>query len=102
MTDTDCGVSIRDRPVLVALALVFADPRAETRIDLPLLVTKYGLDGKPEEVVDKLSDLLMQAPLESRTRERIVKLLTGIVDSRDEGLRIALWLILSSPDYQRN
>ncbi|MGH9832575.1 MAG: DUF1800 domain-containing protein [Blastocatellia bacterium] len=85
-----------------ALSLVFADPRAETRIDLPLLVNKYGLDGKPEEVVDKLSDLLVQAPLESRTRERIVKFLADIGNTRDDGLRIALWLMLSSPDYQRN
>jgi hypothetical protein len=85
-----------------ALALVFADPRAETRIDLPLLADKYSLDGRPEEVVDKLSDLLMQAPLEARTRERIVKFLTGVGDTRDDGLKTALWLMLSSPDYQRN
>jgi len=85
-----------------ALALLFAEPRAETRIDLPLLVNKYGLDGKPEEMVDKLSDLLMQAPLESRTRERIVKFLADIGNTRDDGLKIALWLMLSSPDYQRN
>jgi hypothetical protein len=85
-----------------ALSLVFAEPRAETRIDLPLLINKYRLDGEPEEVVDKLSDLLMQAPLESRTRERIVKFLADIGNTRDDGLRIALWLMLSSPDYQRN
>jgi uncharacterized protein (DUF1800 family) len=85
-----------------ALALLFTPPPQEGWIDFPALVNKHRIGGTHEEIVDKLSNLLMQSRLESRTRARIVKFLNDIGDTRYDVLKIAAWLVISSPDYQRN
>ena len=55
---------------------------------------------KPEEITDQLADLMLAAPLEPQTREKIIQYFRGKVD--DERVRGAIWLILCSPEYQRN
>lgn len=85
-----------------ALALLFAEPGNESWMDLPALFRKYNIRGTPAEIVDKLSDLLIQAPLETRTRARIIQFISDFGESNDDVLKVAMWLMLSTPDYQRN
>jgi hypothetical protein len=54
----------------------------------------------PEEAVDFLSDALLAAPLDPDVRARIVEYMDGRVD--EEKFRGAAWLVMVSPDFQRN
>jgi uncharacterized protein (DUF1800 family) len=63
------------------------------------LITKYKLTT-PEQTVDFLADTLLVAPLAPSVRSEIVAYMDGRVD--DEKFRGAVWLLLASPDYQRN
>jgi uncharacterized protein (DUF1800 family) len=85
-----------------ALVLLFTAPGNESWVDWKALFRKYDITGTPAEMVDKLSDLLMQAPLEARARARIIRFLTDAGEENDDALRVALWLMLSTPDYQKN
>src|SRR5262249_16930110 len=85
-----------------ALSLLHAAPGNEGWVDLDTLFRKHNINGTPAEIVDKMSYLLMQAPLESRARARIIKFISDSGEPNIDNLRVALWLILSSPDYQRN
>ncbi len=54
----------------------------------------------PELVVDYLSDALLTAPLDSSVRSRILTYMNGSISvSKVKG---AAWLLLCSPDFQRN
>jgi uncharacterized protein (DUF1800 family) len=70
-----------------------------TRFDAPLLIRKYKLTT-PEETVDYLANALLVAPLAPAVRAEIVAYMEGRVDERK--FRGAVWLVLTSPDYQRN
>lgn len=54
----------------------------------------------PEQAVDFLSDALLAAPLQLDVRAEVVAYMGGQVT--DEKFRGAAWLILCSPDFQRN
>jgi uncharacterized protein (DUF1800 family) len=64
-----------------------------------LLIKKYRLET-PEAAVDFLADALLVAPLDPAVRSEIVAYMDGRVDDRK--FRGAVWLVLTSPDYQRN
>jgi uncharacterized protein (DUF1800 family) len=64
-----------------------------------VLIKKYKLTT-PELTVDFLADALLVAPLAPEVRTEIVAYMDGRVD--DEKFRGAVWLLLASPDYQRN
>jgi uncharacterized protein (DUF1800 family) len=63
------------------------------------LIRKYKLTT-PEQTVDFLADALLVAPLAAQVRAEILAYMDGTLD--DEKFRGAVWLILVSPDYQRN
>lgn len=63
------------------------------------LIRKYKL-STPEVTVDFLADALLVASLAAPVRAEILAYMEGRVD--DEKFRGAVWLILVSPDYQRN
>jgi uncharacterized protein (DUF1800 family) len=54
----------------------------------------------PELVVDYLSDALLTAPLDSSVRSRILTYMNGSISVNK--VRGAAWLLLCSPDFQRN
>lgn len=54
----------------------------------------------PDEAVDALSDLLLTAPLQAEVRTEIINYMAGQVT--ETKFRGAAWLILCSPDFQRN
>jgi Protein of unknown function (DUF1800) len=85
-----------------ALVLLFTEPGNESWVDVPALLRKYQIQGTPAQIVDQLSDLLMQAPPEARARARIIQLISDLGETETDTLRIATWLLLSTPDYQRN
>jgi hypothetical protein len=64
-----------------------------------VLIKKYKLTT-PELTVDFLADALLVAPLAPEVRTEILTYMNGRVD--DEKFRGAVWLLLTSPDYQRN
>ena len=71
----------------------------DTSFDAVKLIRKNRLTT-PEQTVDYLSDVLLAAPLDPQVRERIVQYMDGRVD--EEKFRGAVWLVLVSPDFQRN
>lgn len=71
----------------------------ETSIDPAALIKKHNLKT-PEQVVDYLSDALIVGPLQPDVRNKIVAYIKGRVN--DEKFRGAAWLVLCSPDFQRN
>jgi uncharacterized protein (DUF1800 family) len=71
----------------------------DTHIDARKLIRRNRLKT-PEQVVDFLSDALLAAPLDPAVRARIVAYMDGRVN--EEKFRGAVWLILVSPDFQRN
>lgn len=85
-----------------ALFVAFGTPANDTWTDLRGYFQKYNITGTPTQIVDRLSDLLLQAPLESRARARIIKFITDFGPDNDDVEKVALWLLLSTPDYQRN
>jgi uncharacterized protein (DUF1800 family) len=70
-----------------------------TGFDAVKLIRKNHLTT-PEQAVDFLSDALLTGPLDAPVRDRIVAYMDGRVD--EEKFRGAAWLILCSPDFQRN
>ena len=85
-----------------ALTLLSAPPANESWVDLHAWFGKYDVTGTPAQIADKMSELLMQAPLEARARARIIKFISDSGEPEIGNLKIALWLMLCSPDYQRN
>jgi uncharacterized protein (DUF1800 family) len=71
----------------------------ETSIDPAALIRKHNLKT-PAQVVDYLSNALIVGPLQSDVRNKIIAYMKGHVN--DEKFRGAAWLILCSPDFQRN
>ena len=71
----------------------------DTTFNPTILMRRYRLTT-PEQVVDFLSDTLLVAPLPVELRDRIIAYMNGGVT--EQKFRGAVWLILSSPDYQRN
>lgn len=63
------------------------------------MIDEFGLQT-PAQAVDFLADRLLQAPLEAGPRQAVIDYMDGRVD--DEKLRGAAWLVLASPDFQRN
>jgi uncharacterized protein (DUF1800 family) len=63
------------------------------------LVKRYKLTT-PALVVDFLADALLSAPLPTEVRNEIITYMNGRVD--DTKFNGAVWLIMCSPDYQRN
>jgi uncharacterized protein (DUF1800 family) len=70
-----------------------------TKYDPKLLIRKYRLTT-PEQTVDFLADRLLVAPLEPDVRQRVVDYMGGHVD--EWKFKGAVWLIMISPDFQRN
>jgi uncharacterized protein (DUF1800 family) len=63
------------------------------------LIRKHELET-PDATVDFLADALLVGPIDPAVRAEIVAYMNGRVD--DEKFRGAVWLVLASPDYQRN
>jgi uncharacterized protein (DUF1800 family) len=71
----------------------------DTYFDAVKLIRKYRIQT-PEQAVDYLSDVLLSAPLDPEVRTRIIDYMDGRVD--EEKFRGAAWLVMISPDFQRN
>jgi hypothetical protein len=71
----------------------------DTAFDAELLVRRNRL-ATPEQVVDYLSDALLVAPLPDEVRAAIV----GYMEGRSDATKVrgAMWLITTTPDFQRN
>lgn len=87
-------VTIRDR-VADDIVAGYSDTSFSTR---DFLDRKFSYT--PEQLVDKISDALLAAPLKAETRQRVIAHFKGKVE--ENTIRGAIWLILCSPDYQRN
>lgn len=66
--------------------------------DANALIKRYKLTT-PDLAVDWLSDALLVGPLQPEVRQRIVDYMEGSVNQWK--FRGAVWLIMASPDYQR-
>jgi uncharacterized protein (DUF1800 family) len=77
----------------------FVSWNTDTGFDAWRFIDTFDLDS-PEKAVDFLADRLLQAPLQAETRQAILDYMDG--DVSDESLRGATWLVLVSPDFQRN
>ncbi len=55
---------------------------------------------KPKKVVNYLGDRLLAAPLDASTKTALIEYFGGRIT--EEKVRGAIWLILTSPDFQRN
>ncbi len=71
----------------------------DTTFDAEMLIEKRHLDT-PEKIVDRLTEMLLVAPLSPAVRRKILKYMNGRTD--EEAFRGAAWLLLCSPDFQRN
>lgn len=71
----------------------------DAKLNVRKVVQKNNLQT-PEQIVDYLSDALLTAPLDPNARSRIVAYMDGRTD--EEKFRGAIWLIMASPDFQRN
>lgn len=87
-------VTIRDR-VADDIIAGYSDTSFSTR---DLLDKKFSLS--PEQIVDRVSDALLAAPLKNETRQKVISIFKGKVEDRT--IRSAIWLILCSPDFQQN
>lgn len=85
-----------------ALVLLFTDPGNDSWVNLNSYFTKHKIRSTPEGMIDDMSGMLMQAPLEPRARARILKLIDDYGGMTPDVIKIALWLMISTPDYQRN
>ena len=88
--------TIRD---VAADELVSEDGRADVYFDVRDFVRRNNIET-PEQAVDALTDMLLAGPLQAEVRDEIIAYFDGQVT--DEKLRGAIWLIICSPDYQRN
>jgi uncharacterized protein (DUF1800 family) len=90
-------VFVRDR---IADRLAFNTREAgEAYIDAARIISENGLTT-PDEALDYLADTLLAAPLAPRVRDAIRAYMGGTLS--DRSFRGAVWLMLCSPDYQRN
>jgi len=71
----------------------------DTSFNAAALIKKNRLTT-PEQTVDWLADALLVGPLSSEVRDQAVAYMDGRVD--DVKFKGAAWLILVSPDFQRN
>ncbi len=71
----------------------------DASINVPKIIRKKRLTT-PELAVDYLSDALLAGPLQEEVRSRIIDYMDGRVD--EEKFRGAMWLVIVSPDFQRN
>lgn len=63
------------------------------------LIKKYNLTS-PQIAADYLEDRLLTAPMQTQAKNEVISYFGGSVT--EEKLRGAIWLVLCSPDYQRN
>ena len=93
-----------EKAILVNTALTtYRDQAANAfvtsaRVNFTTLVPQSGLT--PTVAVDYLSDILLYAPLDATVRSQIISYMAGSISTTK--LRGAAWLILCSPDFQRN
>ncbi len=71
----------------------------DTSFDARQLIRKYKL-RTPEQAVDYLSDALLAGELRPEVRQIVVDYMDGSVD--EVKFRGAAWLIVCSPEFQRN
>lgn len=71
----------------------------DASINVAKIIRKNRLTT-PELTVDFLSDALLAGPLQPEVRTQIVSYMDGRVD--EEKFRGAMWLVIVSPDFQRN
>ena len=89
------------RPQLVdAIANGVTDDFLDTTWNARLFLRRNRLSGAPEKAVDLLAALLLAAPLREEARAAIVDYVGGEVTV--EKIRGAAWLILTTPESQRN
>jgi uncharacterized protein (DUF1800 family) len=97
-----------NKGALVTHALVMARDKAaqgfvgggwDTAFDPERLRTRHKLTT-PDEAVDFLADALLAAPLDPAVRSEVLAYMSGSID--DWAIRGATWLIMCSPEYQRN
>ncbi|HSP05898.1 MAG TPA: DUF1800 domain-containing protein [Acidobacteriota bacterium] len=91
---TTATVFIRDR-----IADEYARGWSNTFFNPSKLIGKYDLTT-PTAVADFLEDKMLAAPMATATRDEIINYMQGTVD--EDNLRGAIWLLLCSPDFQRN
>lgn len=91
---TTATVFIRDR-----IADEFTSGWSDTSFSPKKLIGKNHLTT-PDAVVAFLEDKLLAAPLSDSTRIAILNYMQGYVD--EDKFRGAVWLVLCSPDFQRN
>jgi uncharacterized protein (DUF1800 family) len=78
----------------------YTDPSyTDATFDAAALIRANNLK-KPKKTVDFLADRLLAAPLEDSTRKAIVDYMGRSIT--EEKLRGAVWLIITSPDFQLN
>ena len=77
----------------------FVRATEETWFDAAKLVKKNKLTT-PEAVVDHLTEALIAAPLAPEVRAQVVSYMGGAVT--EDKVRGAAWLLICSPDFQRN
>jgi uncharacterized protein (DUF1800 family) len=92
-------VNTAQATVLDTIADSIASDFYDMSIDVAKLVKKNRLQT-PEQIVDFLSNALLEAPLDPAVRDRVLAYMGGRTD--EAKFRGALWLILCSPDFQRN
>jgi uncharacterized protein (DUF1800 family) len=71
----------------------------DTKIDAAKLIKKLKLKTV-DQAVDILSDRLLAAPLQDETRAEAVAYMNGEVT--EDKVRGLVWLLICSPDFQRN
>jgi uncharacterized protein (DUF1800 family) len=71
----------------------------DTTIDAAKIIKKSKLKTA-DQAVDVLSDLLLAAPLQDETRADAIAYMNGQVT--EDKVRGVIWLLLCSPDFQRN
>jgi len=71
----------------------------DTWFDAKQMIKNHRLKT-PEQAVDHLSEILLVAPLAPDVRADVIEYMGGEVS--EERFRGAAWLIMCSPDYQRN
>lgn len=91
--------AVRDQAV-DAIANGATDGSLDTTWNARLFLRRYRLAGEPEKAVDLLASLLLAAPLRPEARAAIVDYVGSEVTV--EKIRGAAWLVLTTPEFQRN
>lgn len=87
-------VFVRDK-----MADEFVRGDGETTFDAAKMIKKNKL-RTPEQTVDFLSAALLSTSLRDEARGDVIAYMNGVVD--EETVRGAVWLILCSPEFQKN